>query len=173
MGDTEAIILVGGLILFGSVAVISLHDRSQKKFLANQAAASAQRQRRMDNPDFEGLERYFGRSLPAGFRRMYEDSELINSTDLLIGVANPLEETDDCYIAWFEPADTDTAASVWKGCEGLFPFANNGAGDSFMVDLRQADPDVIYHLHETNERKAIGVTLSAFLSASRRPVPEE
>ncbi len=61
----------------------------------------------------------------------------------------------------------------WPGCEGLFPIANNGAGDEFLIDLRDPDPEVLYHLHETGEKRGTGARLSAFVSAPRRPVPDE
>lgn len=104
---------------------------------------------------------------------MYQDRELINAHDVLIGIPNPLEKSKECYIAWFEPADLENLLAPRPGCEGLFPIANNGAGDQFLIDLRQADPEVIYYLHETGERKEIGARLSAFLAAPRRPVPDE
>jgi len=104
---------------------------------------------------------------------MYQEPDLILSDDLLIAVPNPLQTAGECHIAWFQPADVENLRMVWPGCEGLFPIANNGAGDQFLVDLREADPEVIYYLHETGEHRGIGVTLSAFLAAPRKPVPDE
>jgi hypothetical protein len=177
MSDTAAIILMGAFLIVGSAVAIRLLDRwdmkrREKNSMLN-PAVNVTWQKRMENPDFAGLEKHFGCTLPASFRSMYQDQELINSTDLLIGVPNPLENCNESYIHRFKPADIETASRVWRGCEGLFPIANNGAGDEFMVDLRRSDPDVVYYLHETKERKALGVTLSAFLTAPRRAVPEE
>ena len=86
------------------------------------------------------------------------------SDSILIGVPNPVDGGDECYVAWFQPGDVENVGAAWPGCEGLFPIADIGTGDQFLVDLRQADPDVIYHLHETGERRQIGVTLSQFLA---------
>lgn len=73
----------------------------------------------------------------------------------------------------FEPADAQAAtAHPWPGCEGLFPFANNGVGDRYLVDPRISDPPVVYLLHETGEIVELGVPLSAFLRAPRRAVPD-
>jgi len=83
------------------------------------------------------------------------------------------EQTDDCFIAWFMPGDADTLDAVRPGCEGLFPIADNGAGDQYLVDPRQADPEIVYHLLETRERIALGVTLSRFLAAPRHPAQDE
>ena len=42
-----------------------------------------------------------------------------------------------------------------------------GAGDQFLVNPREADPEVLYHFHETSEFFGLGVTLSDFLKAPR------
>ena len=104
---------------------------------------------------------------------MYQDRKLIDSDDLLVGVPNPAERSRECYVAWFLPADLENSRDLWPGCEGLFPFADNGAGDQFLVDLRQADPEVIYHTHEDGKSTGLGVKLSAFLAAPRRKQPDE
>ena len=105
---------------------------------------------------------------------MYRDRQLIMSDNILIGVPNPVDGGDQ-FSRGLVPAfgDVENVGAAWRGCEGLFPIADNGSGNQFLVDLRQADPDVIYHLHETGQRRQIGVTLSQFLAAARRPVPDE
>ena len=72
-----------------------------------------------------------------------------------------------------EPGDIETLKDPWPGCEGLFPIGNNGAGDQFLVDLSEPDPEVIYYLHETSDRRGIGVTLTEFLAAPRWTAPDE
>jgi hypothetical protein len=42
-----------------------------------------------------------------------------------------------------------------------------GASDQFLVNPREADPEVLYHFHETGEFFRLGVTLSDFLKAPR------
>ncbi len=168
-----------GIILFCCVlatifaAITWVQSRLQKERRATAAAAAERFKTRLMNPDFAALEKHFRTSLPASFRAMYQHLELINSDDLLIGVPNPVEKSDECYVAWFIPADVESTRSSWPGCEGLFPFADNGAGDQFLVDLRQSDPEVIYYTHENAKSKSLGVSLSTFLAAPRRQQPDE
>ena len=173
MSQTAAIALTVGLITVGSAIMFWLQLRSERKARATAAVASNRFKQRLASPDLDGLERHLGHPLPASVRAMYQDRDLIMSDNILIGVPNPLENDNECYVAWFEPADVENIGAAWPGCDSLFPIADNGAGDQFLVDLRQADPEVIYHLHETGERRGLGVGLSAFLAAPRRPVPEE
>jgi hypothetical protein len=172
-----ALVVSNGLLIALSATIFlaigwwAWYEVRKERTRAN--AASEQFARRLASPDLAGLERHLGHALPASFRAMYQDRELILSDDVLIDVPNPLEGDEECYVAWFQPADVESVGEVPPDCDGLFPIADNGAGDKFLVDLRQTDPEVIYYLHETGERKGIGVTLSAFLRAPRRPVPDE
>jgi hypothetical protein len=169
MSPLAATTLTVSLIVLGSTAIIVLEHRAKRR----RREASRRFEHNLSNPDFEALEDHSGSSLPASLKELYSNKTLIKSTDILIGVPNPLEKEEECYVAFFEAAMADGAVSPWPGCEVLFPFANNGAGDQYLIDPRHADPEVIYHRHETGEKQAIGVTLSQFLRASRRPVPDE
>jgi len=173
MSDTAAIIIFCCAMAVISAAIFWVQSRLEKKRRAEASAASAGFKKRLTNPNFAGLEEHFRSPLPASFRAMYENRELISSEDLLIGVPNPVERSRECYVAWFMPADVESAQSPWPGCDGLFPFANNGAGDQFLVDLHQPDPEVIYHTHENGKSKGLGVSLSTFLAAPRRQQPDE
>lgn len=94
------------------------------------------------------------------------------SDDLLVGIANPIEDDSECFVAWFYPGDMENLDRASPESDGLFPFANNGSGDQFLVALSQVDPEVIYHSHQSGERRGLGVTLSAFLAAPRRTAPD-
>ena len=100
--------------------------------------------------------------------QLYRDRELVESGDVVVEHPNHLDSAEYCFVAWFNPADTRSLDDVWTGCEGLFPIADNGCNDQYLVDLSQEDPDVLYHLHETGERARIGCRLSGFLAAPRR-----
>jgi hypothetical protein len=149
-----------------------LRDRAKARE-AKLAAEGAEFARRLRTPDLKAVEQRLGHPLPRSLHLLYADQALLQSDNILIEVPNPIEESADCYIAWFEPGDLVTFDQPWPGCEGLFPIANNGLGDQFLIDPREADPEVLYHLHETGEKGGIGVTLSAFLAAPRKPVPDE
>jgi hypothetical protein len=173
MSDTTATALAGGLAVLVIAAAAWARSRLVRQAQARANAELEAFEKRLANPDLDGLERRWGHPLPASLRALYNDQELINSKDVLIGVPNPGEPGEDCYVAWFEPGDVESLDAVWPGCEGLFPIANNGFGDQFLIDPKEPDPPVFFHLHESGERLAIGVTLSAFLAAPRRIAPDE
>ena len=157
----------------GFILLTWLSGRRDKRRRTKSALAAEKYLKRLGSPDFEGMERHLGHRLPESFYALYGDTDLVRSEDLLIAVPNPLERSEDSYIAFFQPADRETLDDPWPGCEGLFPFANNGAGDQFLVNLGQPDPEVVYYLHETGEKGSLGVPLSAFIAAPRRPVPDD
>jgi hypothetical protein len=173
MGTIAAAALMIGLGT-AMVAVLQwLISRGDRKRRQESVAFGERFRRRLESPDLAGLERHLGHPPSASLRALYADRDLVMSDDIVISVPNPLQGSKESYIAWFEPADAETLAITWPGCEGLFPFADNGAGDRFLVDPRDSDPEVIYYLHETGEKRALGVSLSAFLAAPRRPLSEQ
>jgi len=173
MSNRAGIILSCCVLATISAAIMWAQSRVEKERRAKGAAAEERFKKQLMNPDFAALEEHFHTPLPASFRAMYQDLELINSDDVLIGVPNPVEGNRECYVSWFNPAHVESAQFPRPGCEGLFPFADNGSGDQFLVDLRQAEPEVIYHTHENGKSKGLGVGLAAFLAAPRRPVPSQ
>lgn len=173
MGSASAISLTVGLILVGAAIGFWLMTQAENKARLRRRTDAEQFKRRLHSPDLDGLEQQPGHPLPASFGALYQNRDLIQTNDLLIAVPNPLEGADECYIAWFRPANVESLREVWPGCEGLFPIADNGAGDRFLVNLCEPDPEVVYYLHDRGERRGLGVALSTFLAAPRRPVPEE
>jgi hypothetical protein len=173
MSDTTAIVLAVGLTTVAIAVMSWIRSRLVLRAHARTAADLEAFKKRLAAPDLDGLERHLGHPIPASLRALYDDHELIMSFDILIAVPNPLEQDEECYIAWFEPGDAESLRDAWPGCEGLFPIANNGFGDQYLVDPRQPDPEVITYDHETGERRGLGVTLSEFLVAPRRMVPDE
>ena len=169
MSHWAAVTLTVSLIVFGSLGLFLLERRGK----ARRRESSRRYERSLDAPEFGALEAHFQHPLPACFRELYSNQNLIRQTDILVEVPNPAENEQECYIAFFEPATVAHASSSGSNAEGLFSFANNGAGDQFLIDPRQTDPEVIYYLHETGKRTDIGVTLSKFLKALRRSLPDE
>jgi hypothetical protein len=75
----------------------------------------------------------------------------------------------DLFRRRFEPVDAEHLNGVvWPGTEGYYAFANNGAGDKYLIDPRQSDPDVIYYEHETGKTRPVGATLSRFITVPPR-----
>src|SRR5438552_8882217 len=152
MSTFSAVALTVSLIVLGSALVFILEHRAK----VHRREDSRRYEQSLDNPAFDVLEQHFKHPLPASLKKLYSNKDLIHKTDILVAVPNPIEKEKECHIAFFEPATAPHAASPSPSCEGLFAFANNGAGDQFLVDPRQADPEVIYYLHDTGEKNAIG-----------------
>src|SRR5690606_38729255 len=129
----------------------------ERRKKARWAEASRRHDQGLDHPDFEAVENYFGHPLPATLKELYADKQLIRSEDILIGVPDPHDGGNECYVAFFEPAKLENAEATGAVCDGMFAFASNGAGDLYMIDPKEADPAVIYYLHESGERRAVGV----------------
>jgi hypothetical protein len=147
--------------------VVWLSRWSEKRSKAVQDAHSAAFEKRLRTPDLAAVERHFGHALPQSLYALYADQDLVLSHDIVIEVPNLAEGEECCYIAWIEPGDLENVTSPYSGCEGFFAIGDNGAGDQFLVNPREADPEVFYHFHETGEFFGLGVTLSDFLKAPR------
>jgi hypothetical protein len=173
MSDTSAIILTVSLIVLGSAVVFYLQHLSQKRNKKLAEEESEKYRRRLNSPDFGELETYFRHPLPDALKALYQDKPRINSEYILIDVPNPGELESESFIAFFEPLDMDSVRHPWPGCEKLLPFANNGAGDMFMVDPTHTDPEVLYYLHESRKIIGLGVTISKFLMAPYHPVSDD
>jgi hypothetical protein len=174
MSDAAAITLFVGSLVIILGALFCLQQRIATRRRAERAARVADFERRLRSPDLAAVEEHLGHALPQCLHALYQDQALVLSDDILIEVPNPATRENECYIAWFGPGDIkNVTEQPWPGCEGLFKIGNNGAGDQFLVDPRKVHPEVIYYLHESAQKRGIGVSLSAFLSAKRRPVPDE
>ena len=163
----EAIALVAGLVTSGMALLIWWERRGAARAQADrdeQVRAFAERQAR---PDLAGLEQHLGGPLPQAFMTLHRDPDLAASENLLLDLPAPSGEEPGLFVAWFEPADSQSLEDVWPGCEGLFPLADDGTGNQYLVDLGQADPEVVLLYHEADERTALGCRLSQFVDAAR------
>lgn len=168
MSDTSAIIFTVSLIAIGSAVVFYLQHLAQKRRKRLSRQESERYSKRLNNPDFDALEAYFRHPLPDALKALYHDKSRINTENILIDVPNPGERESKSSIAFFEPLDIDSVRHSGRGAQKLLPFANNGAGDMFMVDPTQPDPEVLYYLHENRKIVGLGATISKFLMASYR-----
>ena len=173
MSTIAAVSLTVGLVVVGFAVLTWLTSRAERRRRAEGSLVADRFRKRIESPDFAGLERRLGHPLSASLSALYADRDLVMSRDIVIAVPNPLERSKDSYIAWFEPADAEALDNPMQGCEGLFAFADNGAGDQFLVDPKHPDPEVLYYLHETGEKASLGVRLSAFIAAPRGLLPDD
>lgn len=106
---------------------------------------------RLQNPDFDAIEKHFGCPLPQVVRALYRDKTEIMRSDFFVAREVDSPEEDRWYIGFYQPADAKSLQERWPGTEQYFAFADNGCGDSYLVDPRQPDPPVFFHYHETGE----------------------
>ncbi len=56
---------------------------------------------------------------------------------------------------------------VWPGTEGFFAFASDGSGNRYVINPREADPNVHFYDHELAQPESLNMSLSQFLAAKR------
>ncbi len=155
------LVVVGGLVLWWVLR--SGHDPKTIR------AANERFRERQKRPDFEAYRRKFGCDPPEALVTLFDDPSLFtDDRDSFTVMLSSTPAGEGWYVAWIEPIDAEhLEQQPWPGTEGLFAFANNGAGDQYLFDPCGRDPEVIHYEHESGKRRPLGVTLSAFLSAKR------
>jgi hypothetical protein len=136
---------------------------------------SRRHRERLLAPDFAALEAHFGTALPDALKRLYADKEEIlrgERGDFEVMVTGLNGATKSWYIAFYEPADAQSLAESWEGCEPYFFFANDGCGNDYMIKPGLPDPEVLFHDHETGEIVQVAPSLTSFL-ASPKQIPAD
>ena len=137
---------------------------------------------RLQHPQFEDLEKHFGRPLPAAYKRLYRDPNRVLLTDFLAYAPGSKDGDRAWPIASFLPADPTTLAEAWPSLgENNLPFACDDVGDPYYVPLGQngqihqvdqadsLDGPVWYFHHEGGAREQVNESLVDFLSWPTRP----
>lgn len=168
MSDFQAIALFVGIFLLFIIPIFwwQFHEGSSGR---NKAAEALFRQRQR-NPDFEAFRRHLSCEPPQSLKSLFAEPEFFaNDKDMFeIEVPSSSGQSKRWFIAWIEALDEEHLKSGnWPGTEGFYAFANNGAGDQYLIDPKRVDPEVFYYEHETGKKKPVGVSLSQFVSAKR------
>jgi hypothetical protein len=123
-------------------------------------------QQRLQNPNFEELEKLWGHSFPASLKAFYQDKETIVQEDFKVVLKTLVD--DELTIEGFEPADAKNEPSQPLG-DFTFALGYGKGGEpySYDIDPRLDDPEVVA-LSENNMRYPLGVNLSAFLASLRK-----
>ncbi len=172
MSSLAAAALVIGLLVLIGVPALWLIFRSGPDTAANREASRAF-EHKLRNPELAALEAEMGAPLAAAVAQLYQDHALLLGDGWLIAIANAGQQSDECHVAYFQPAALDSLRDLGDGRACWLAFANDGTGDEYLVDLRQADPPVIYLQHETGQTFELAVSLARFLGLPRRPVASE
>ena len=170
MSDFQIKLWVFGLaaVFLGVLAIWRKLTKGSPK--EDKSEATEHFRKRQRNPDFEAFRRHYGCEPASAVKRLFDDPELFQNDRDMFEIAVPSEAGQEkrWFVAWIEALDDEhLKGSCWPGTEGYYAFANNGAGDRYLIDPKQEDPEVIYYEHETRKKKPVGVTLSQFVSAKR------
>ncbi len=162
------------LFLVVPLAILSIYSHfAARRARASHARELAEFRRRLRQPQFDELERHFGRPMPEAFQNLHRDSQRVSRTEFV--VSPPGSEPDDRAwpVASFLPADKKTLADSWSelGKDNL-PFACDEVGDPYYVPLDQAtnlDGPVWQFHHDSGDREHVADSLAEFLTWPSRP----
>ena len=178
MSSLAAASLVIGLLVLVGGPILWLIFRSGAPNPAEQALASREFVRQLENPDFASLEAQVRCRLPSAVPELYADGALILGQDWYVDLPNsgqdrpgqdsPGQDSSESYVAYFQPALPASLRDLGGGQSAWLAFGNDGAGDEYLVDLRQPDPRVIYLQHDTGRQFELAATLAEFLRLPRR-----
>ena len=126
---------------------------------------------RLLNPDFAALEKEFGCSFPQELKRLYSDKDELKRENFEVRPPGA-KNSDAHFIAFYKPADIQSVRDGWEDCKGCFSFATDGCGNEYLVDPKQADPEVFFYDHEGGKRTKVADKLSTFLSWPKNDVTE-
>jgi len=164
MNDASQITLTIVAVVVVLGALFKLSKSRQAKRESDLKEYSARFNQRQVQPDFAAFRSRFGCDVPLVLHSLQSDPVRMREGDFDVHLPS---SPDPHYVAWFEPMDDEHMSFVWPGTEGFYPFANDGCGNAYLVNPRDADSEVSFYDHETGEREPLAVRLSEFLSAKR------
>jgi hypothetical protein len=164
------------LLLFLVVPLVILSIYAQfaaRRSRAFHARERAEFQRRLQQPQFDDVERHYGRRLPEAFQRLHRDSQQVSRSDFVLSPPGSKPEDRAWHVASFLPADAKTLTDSWSelGKDNL-PFACDEVGDPYYVPLDQAtnlDGPVWQFHHDGGDREHVADSLADFLSWPAHP----
>jgi hypothetical protein len=129
--------------------------------------------RRLQQPQFDDVQKHFGRPIPEAYKRLYRDPGRVLNTNFLAFPPGSKDEDRAWPIASFLPADATTLAEAWPNLGKInLPFACDEVGDPYYIPLDEADsldgPVWQFH-HQGGEREQVAKSLLDFLSWPTRP----
>lgn len=161
------IIGIGVVTLAVSIALLLLRDRLIQPAREELAEYSRQFTERLQNPDLPAVEEFFGNPLPPSVQLLYADREELSRHDFEVSAAPDADSARRWYVAFYQPADRESARETWPGLEQYFAFANDGCGNEYLIDPREDNPPVLFHDHETGELSRVCDHFSEFMEWPR------
>ena len=123
---------------------------------------------RLANPDFGALEQHYGCTLPIPLKQLYTNSEELSRGEFEVVPPHGRTPDDAPYVAFYNPADAESLTHTFHDGDAYFAFADDGCGNTYLIDPRGTDPPVLFHDHETGEIEAVAPSLSEFMKWERR-----
>jgi hypothetical protein len=136
-------------------------DEDSRRFLA-----------RLANPDLALLERHFSHALPETLTRLYGNKEELANCEFEVVPPDGGTQAEPWHVAFYEPADAESLRHTFHDPGKYFAFANDGFGNVYMVDPREADPPVLFHDHEAGTTEPVAPSISEFMNWPRRKPKE-
>ena len=173
------LIVVAGAAFYGGITLLAalflwLVDRWTCPRLTPEQAEEWNRQfnERLRNPNFAVVEEHFDHALPRAVKSLYQDRDEITRCDIDVAPAADADVDDRWYIAYYEPLDEQSWQHTFFDSRKYLAIANDGCGNTYIVDPRQADPEVLFHDHDDGEVSHICERLSEFLAWPRMKTEE-
>lgn len=171
MKDTIlTVVAILGIFVAFPVLILWLRDRLFHRPMTKEQMAEYSRRvrERLTNPDFSALEKHFGCSLPNPLKKLYGDSEELDRGDFYVVPPDVPNATDGAYVGFYNPADAESLKYTFHDGDAYFAFADDGCGNAYIINPREADPPVLFHNHETVEIEPVAPSLSEFMKWDRR-----
>lgn len=168
IGYLLALVLAGGVILWARDRLTA----PRKPTPAEREASQRDYEARLLKPQWSALSALAGTApVPETLRELYQDRDLVLSTDLDVVDARLGSGADAVWsVDRFCPADRDAIAAQWQELpRKSFTFAECD-GDPYYVILGGSAPDggPVYHLyHDGGETVTVAPTLALFLECCR------
>jgi len=162
------------LFLVVPLAILSIYAHfAARRSRTSRARELAEFRRRLQQPQFDDMERHYGRTLPEAFKRLHRDSQRVSRADFVLSPPGSKPGNRDWPVASFLPADTKTLAETWSELgKNNLPFACDEVGDPYYVPLDQAtnlDGPVWQFHHDGGDREQVADSLADFLSWPTHP----
>ncbi len=164
------VVVIVGIFIGMPVALLLARDwftRPSKKKIEEY---SRQFTERLQHPDFPAVEKHFGRPLPTCVQALYADRQELLRGDFEVAAVRDAAPEHRWYVAFYQPADGQSAKDTWPGLEKYFAFADDGCGNGYLVDPKEEDPAVLFHDHETGELSGVCDRFTEFMRWPRMEV---
>jgi hypothetical protein len=168
--NVVTVIVMGGLFVGLPVALLFARDWLARPSRKKLEEYSRQFTQRLQAPDFPALEKHFGCALPQAVRALYADKQEVMRQDFMVAATAVAPEDGRWYVAFYQPADEQNVQDAWPGLEKYFAFADDGSGNGYLIDPKEADPPVLFHDHETGEMSPVSRHFTEFMRWPRLEV---